>query len=146
MIKNANEILEELNENLEFKFRNNYTGLILFGSYAKNTQTKKSDLDILITFKSLPKTRLQKIELAEDILNKLEDKHKIAINPIMKEEDKLKMNFLIADISEYAKIITDKNDKIKKIFEKTKNEYKKGHIKKITSGDHYRLYVKNVEI
>lgn len=47
-----NSLLKELNNSLENKFKDNFTGLVLFGSYAKNKQNSSSYIDILLTFKN----------------------------------------------------------------------------------------------
>ena len=104
-----NKLLDELVFELESKFKENFTGMILFGSYAKGTQNKNSDLDIIITFKKLPENRLERMKLVENIINKIEDKYKIAINPIISNENKLEKTYLMIDIAEYAKILLDKN-------------------------------------
>lgn len=52
-----NKILNELKNSLKSKFKDNFTGLILFGSYAIGKKKKNRDLDIMILFNKLPKNR-----------------------------------------------------------------------------------------
>lgn len=138
-----NKILKEIKKQLEKQLKNNFTGLVLYGSYAKNKQTPKSDIDILITFKHLPPTQTRRYKLVENIIDPLEDKYKVQINPIIKEEEKITKSYLMCDIAEYGKIIEDKNKKIKKFFQSIKNDYKKGFIKKIIKSDYYVLQIQN---
>jgi predicted nucleotidyltransferase len=135
------KILNELGNNLENKFGDNFTGLVLFGSYARGTYKKNSDIDILIAFKELPEDRLLRLKMVEEILNILEDKYKIPINPIIINQENIQKTYLMADIADYAKIIIDKEDKIKNLFDNIKNDYNKGLIKKRNVGDHYMLWM-----
>lgn len=140
----VDKLLKELIVELELQFQDNFTGLVLFGSYAKGTQTQNSDVDILLTFRKLPKSRLERIELIEILLNKLEKKYKLPINPIIKEKSELELNFLFADIADYAKIIVDKTGEINKFMKEILLKYESGLIKKIISGNNYRIYIENV--
>lgn len=143
-MKNISQLLKTLQNFLENNFKNNFTGLVLFGSYAKGTQNPTSDIDILITFKKLPKSRIERIELVEDLLNDLEDKYQIEINPIICEEKNLNKSFLMLDIAEYAKILVDKNKKITQLFSQIKKDYDKGFVRKISRGEYYVLNIENV--
>ncbi len=136
-----NKLLKELELELENQFKDNFTGLVLFGSYAKGTQTKYSDIDILLTFKKLPKERLERQSLIMEILEPFEEKIHKTISFICLNEDNLKKTFLMADISEYAKIIKDDSGEIKKLFCSLKEDYKKGLIKKNYKRDHYSIWM-----
>ncbi|GAB4220700.1 MAG: hypothetical protein Kow00102_09470 [Spirochaetota bacterium] len=46
IMEHGDAIIERLNQ--FFKSRNNVEKVLLFGSYARNTQTKRSDIDIII--------------------------------------------------------------------------------------------------
>lgn len=134
-----NLILNEFKIYLEDNFKDNFTGLVLFGSYAKNSQNKNSDVDLLITFKKLPKMRSERLDLILEILMQLETKYKIDINPIISQENELEESFLLIDIAEYAKIIIDKNKIITKLFQKIKNNYKQGFYQKLKRENYYVL-------
>lgn len=136
-----NKFLKELINKLELRFENNFTGLILFGSYARGNEKKGSDIDLIITFKKIPKNRLERLRLVEDIIDELESKYKIEINPIISNENKMQKSYLMADIADYSKIIVDKNRKITRLFNSINKDYAKGLIKKKTVGNHYMLWM-----
>jgi len=137
----VNKILYQVQEILNKKFKNNFLGLVLFGSFAKKTQTENSDLDILLIFKELPQNRIKKLDLIIPFISKIETEHNIEINFILKEDKNLKINFLIADIAEYAKIILDKTGTISRLFNEIKKNYELGNIRKILNNDHYMLWI-----
>lgn len=70
-MKNIEEIKKILNKN-KIQFRNNFKvkEIGIFGSYVKSQQTKKSDLDILVEFKS-PIDFFDYLELEEYLTNLL---------------------------------------------------------------------------
>ena len=143
MVVDIDKILKELMSYLENDFKSNFTGLVLFGSYAKGNAKSNSDIDILITFKKLPKTRYERHELLEDFLNKLEDDYNVLINPIIAKDSNLEKSFLLIDIAQYAKILVDKRNKINKIFKDINKGYKEGVFKKIIRNAYYVLKVEN---
>ncbi len=124
-------LLTELVLTLENNFKDNFTGLVLFGSYAKGTQNKTSDVDLLITFKKLPINRENKQEFISDFLLNFQEKYHIEINAKIAEENKINKTILIYEIADYARIIIDKNKKILKLFEEIKKDYESGFVKKI---------------
>lgn len=138
-----NLLIKELIAKLENKFGNNFTGLVLFGSYAKYTENKNSDIDFLISFKKLPKSPIEKFTLIREIIMEIEDKYDVNLSPISIKEDNVKSSPLIIDIAEYAKVIVDKNKKINKLFSLIKKKYANGHYQKILVDDHYMLKIEN---
>ena len=141
---NINSLLEELQESLEKEFKDNFTGLVLFGSYARGTQKPTSDVDLLLTFKNLPKNSYDRSDLFLDILINLEYRYNIDINAIYAEERELSKSPLLVDIALYAKILKDENKRISKLFINIKKDYEKGVYKKIPRKNHYTLYMQNV--
>lgn len=141
---NIDNLLKELQETLDKEFKNNFTGMVLFGSYAKKTQKPNSDLDLILTFKRLPENKIERTELIYDIIDNLEDKYKIEINPITTQENELGKSILLLEICDYAKIIVDKNNKIKKLFKSITDDYKKGFVKKLWYGNKHLLKFENV--
>ena len=138
-MENIDIIIKKIEKKIEKKFNNNFTGLILFGSYARNEQKNTSDVDLIITFKELPSSKFKRLELIYDIIDYFEDKYKIEINPIICEEKELGKSILIIEISDYAKIIVDKNDKIKELFKSIQDDYENGLIKKLWYGNNSHL-------
>lgn len=141
---NINQLLKELISKLETKFQENFTGLVLFGSYAKGTPKANSDIDILLTFKQLPKERYERTKLISDFLLPFEEKHQIKINPIITQESNISKSILLIEIAEYAKIIIDKNEKISKLFQSIQDDYKNGYIKKTFRENYHVLIFEDV--
>lgn len=135
---NINSLLEELQESLEKEFKDNFTGLVLFGSYAKGTQKHTSDVDIIITFKKLPVKRAEKQEFISDFLLPFEEKYHVDINAKISQDNMINKTILFYEIVDYAKILVDKNNKIDRLFKRIKKDYEKGDVKKIYR-DNYHI-------
>lgn len=132
--------LKELRELLEYDFGDNFTGLVLFGSYARGTQKPKSDIDIIITFYKLPVRRVEKQEFISDFLLPLEEKYNININAKVSEDNSLEKTVLFYEIVDYAKIIVDKNNKINRLFNKIRIDYKRGYVEKIQRDNYHVIH------
>ena len=130
---NSTSIVEELRNKLNTI--SSFRGLILFGSYAKNKQKKTSDIDVIITFENLPKSIYQRDLLINDLIMGLEDKYLIEINPILADDNNLGKTPLMLEISDYAKIIEDKNSNIAQLFNSINKDYEEGYVKKIQKKD-----------
>ena len=141
---NINQLLKDLKNTLENEFKDNFTGLILFGSYAKGTQNKKSDVDVIITFKKLPKSRYDRTDLIVDLAIDFESKYQVQLSPILCEDKEFNKSVLITEIADYGKVMVDKSKRISKIFESVKSDFEKGFVKKIVKSDHHVLEFKNV--
>lgn len=87
-------ILETLISKLTEKYIAEMQSIILFGSYAKNTQKKDSDIDILFIVNDLKNKQLR--EDIERECSSFEYSHNIKISPI------------ITDITEFKKMLTAK--------------------------------------
>lgn len=134
--KILNYLVEKLDDLKSFK------GLVLFGSYAKETQNKKSDFDIIISFEKLPHSIIKRDELINDIVLDCENKFKIEINPILADDNSITKTQLTIEIADYAKIIVDKNNTFQKLFDSIKKDYQKGYIKKIQKDNYLVIEVK----
>jgi uncharacterized protein len=81
MKKELDEILTELRKLIPYiNQKYNAASIEVFGSYTKNQQDNKSDLDLLITFSKVP-TLLQFIELK----NFLSDMLRVNVDLVMKD-------------------------------------------------------------
>ncbi len=125
---NIDKLLKELICELETQHKDNFTGLVLFGSYAKGTQTEKSDVDIILTFKKLPKDQYLKSQLVIDTIIHFESKYFIEINPLV--VSKLSEVPLTIEIADYAKVIYDKTKTLKLFFKSILRKFKQGTYKK----------------
>ncbi|MFW5704756.1 MAG: nucleotidyltransferase domain-containing protein [Nanoarchaeota archaeon] len=126
------KLLAQIKSKLEEKYGDDFTGLVLYGSYAKGKQHKYSDLDILVLFKfKVPINMVQRNKLVGDLFDDLEQEHRIAINPIISSDCQIGKTFLTIEIADYAKILVDKNNAITFLFNEIKNDYKEGRLKRI---------------
>ena len=141
---NINYLIEDLKNTLEKEFSDNFTGLVLFGSYAKGTQNKNSDVDLLITFKELPLEKIRRTELIYDLVDGFEDKYKVEINYILTCESEIGKSVLMVEIADYAKIIIDKNKILTNLFKSIEEDFKKKLVKKLQCGDSHILKFENV--
>lgn len=84
---NIDKLLKELNKNLKKLFGDKLKRCFLFGSYAQQTQTKDSDIDVLVLI-NLPKDRIEKylIKLDEITLD-LSLKYDIVVSLLVKNTD-----------------------------------------------------------
>ena len=81
MKKDLDEIISELRKLLPYiNQKYNAASIEVFGSYVKNQQNSKSDLDLLITFSKVP-TLLEFIELK----NYLSDMLQVNVDLVMKD-------------------------------------------------------------
>lgn len=100
----SKEIYKKINMNKKLLEEFNVSSLSLFGSYAKNQQTEKSDIDFLIFFKSKPETSMFDIVRLENKMKKIFNK-KIHISfPNKKYINKNKAFFKENLINIYGKI------------------------------------------
>ena len=75
-------ILEDFLENLKSKFKDNLIFIVVFGSYAKGTAAKESDIDILIVAKKKPEIT--------SLIREIHAKYGKEIVPILMTQTELK--------------------------------------------------------
>ena len=126
------EVIKEYYKLILEYFGDDLISLVVFGSVARGTARKDSDVDMLIIVsRELPKSRLKRSLLLskledklDDLLNRLLDKgYAITFSPILKTVDEAK-NFspLYLDMIYDAIIIYDKNRFFQKILNKLSNK------------------------
>ena len=134
-------ILNQLVKELRNIFGENFSGLVLFGSYAKDRARKDSDLDILIL---LEKQVKEPLNLIIDTFIEIEYKFRIDISPIFLYEENLVKSILLFELQDYAKILFDKNNSLHKIFNEIKMDYEIGNVEKILRKNYHIIQFKNV--
>jgi predicted nucleotidyltransferase len=126
--KMLNKVLNGFLEKCREKFKDDLISIILFGSYARGTATKYSDIDLLIIAKNLPKRRIDRYKIIKDIDLEFLKKYYITLSPILIEPEELStksINPLIYGILTGHKIIYDKNNFWKNYLERIKPIIKK---------------------
>ncbi len=118
------KIVEDIKNEAVKLFEENLKALILFGSVARNTAHKNSDIDLLFVFEKLPTKRYERtkliVKLEEKIDSQLSNMRKegqaTCISPVIKSiEEASYLCPLYLDLLEDAIILFDKD----KNFEKT---------------------------
>lgn len=134
-----NELIEELNKN----FKDNFTGLVLFGSYAKGKATDYSDIDLLLTFKKFSCRYVERFDLILPILINIEKKYKIQLNPVIKQLNELTISFLLSEIFLSGIVHLDKTKDLLNFKSRLDKAIDSGLVKKIGVGENYKLLIEN---
>ena len=115
---NKNKELKLITDEIISKIKNKVMSVAIFGSYAKNTQTKKSDIDLFILAKkSFDTTRL---------VRNIHAKYGKEISPIVMTEKQLKNQKnkpIIKEIVKYHIILTGFENFINLMFENEAQGY-----------------------
>jgi len=108
----------------------------IFGSFARDTATCESDIDILIVADNLPQGRIKRIIEFETVEENLMRKHKdILFSPIIKTPQEVRMGSpLFWDMTEHIIILYDCNDFFKDFLQSVAERLKKNRARKITKG------------
>lgn len=108
----------------------------IFGSFARDTATCESDIDILIVADNLPQGRIKRIIEFETVEENLMRKHKdILFSPIIKTPQEVRMGSpLFWDMTEHIIILYDRNDFFKDFLQSVAERLKKNRARKITKG------------
>ena len=136
---NQDNIKKAVNEFVEgciSRFGQDLVSVILFGSVARRTAKKYSDIDILVVIDELPKRRLDREEVVADIILGVLKKYHIRISPMLLESTELStknLNPLIYGILTGYTVLYDPQNfwskfltKIKPIILKNKPVYIEG--------------------
>ncbi len=91
-MQNPDNIKKAVNEFVECcksRFSQNLVSVILFGSVARGTAQKYSDVDILVIIDELPKRRLDREDIVIDLILDILKKYHIRISPMLLESTEL---------------------------------------------------------
>jgi len=124
-------IVERLVKELLELFGERLISVVVFGSVARGTARKDSDLDILIVVEDLPKSRFDRLALylkAEEKVIPLLDElltegYAISITPVLKARDEAeRISPLYLDMTEDAIIVYDKDAFFERILLRLKEK------------------------
>ncbi len=110
-------------------FKDKLVSLVLYGSYARGDPKPESDIDLLIVLRTLPEDRIKLHKLIDRVEENLKELYlsleeigyKPILSPIILDEDTAsRIRPLYLDIVFDAKILFDKDDFIKNVFERLK--------------------------
>ena len=91
---NVDQMLDEFMEKCRNKFGNKLISIVLFGSYAKGTYVKYSDVDLLVVAEGLPENRIARHKILNEVKLEFIYKYHIRISPIFIEPDDLSVEHI----------------------------------------------------
>lgn len=154
-LKNIKEpyksLLEKLLKLLSAKLGDNLISVVVYGSVARKTARKDSDIDLLIIADSLPKGRMKRQELflevekpLEPAINKLwNEGFYVDFSPIiLSVEEALKIRPIYLDMVEDAIILYDKNGLFNRILNRLRKRLKELGAKRIWVSDKWYWILK----
>lgn len=123
MQSKIDKIISEFVKECKKRFGKRLVSIILFGSHARGTATKYSDIDLLIIARKLSKRKIDRYDIIFDILLDFTKKYHVAISPILLEPEEFStqnITPLVYGILTGQKILYDKNNFWKKYLAKIK--------------------------
>lgn len=136
-------VVEKLLLALKGKFGDRLVSLIVYGSVARGEVREDSDIDLLIVVDGLPRGRLKRQELFEEVERELEVEMNelwskgfhVALSPIMKTpEEARRLSPLYLDMVEDAIIVYDKGDFFKGVLDRLREKLKEYGAKRVRMG------------
>ncbi|MCS7135288.1 MAG: nucleotidyltransferase domain-containing protein [Candidatus Aenigmarchaeota archaeon] len=117
------KVLSEFVKACKKKFGNKLVSIVLFGSHARKTARKTSDVDLLVIVEDLPENFWERDRIAEEISWKFFKEDDIYLEIVLSTKKDIKnaakhFNPIFLGILTGYKIIYDKNDFFEKILKK----------------------------
>ena len=124
-------VIERLLNELLKVFRDDLISVVVYGSVARGTARKDSDIDVLIVVEELPRSRFERLSMymkAEEnldpLLNELLNRgYAVTISPILKtKREAERISPLYLDMVEDAIIVYDKNGFFEEILKRLRGK------------------------
>ena len=124
-------VIERLLNELLKVFRDDLVSVVVYGSVARGTARKDSDIDVLIVVEELPRSRFERLSMymkAEEnldpLLNELLNRgYAVTISPILKtKREAERISPLYLDMVEDAIIVYDKNGFFEEILKRLRGK------------------------
>ncbi len=124
-------VIERLLNELLKVFRDDLVSVVVYGSVARGTARKDSDIDVLIVVEELPRSRFERLSMymkAEEnldpLLNELLNRgYAVTISPILKtKREAERISPLYLDMVEDAIIVYDKNGFFEEILKRLRDK------------------------
>ena len=124
-------VIERLLNELLKVFRDDLISVVVYGSVARGTARKDSDIDVLIVVEELPRSRFERLSIymkAEEnldpLLNELLNRgYAVTISPILKtKREAERISPLYLDMVEDAIIVYDKNGFFEEILKRLRGK------------------------
>ncbi|MEM4177649.1 MAG: nucleotidyltransferase domain-containing protein [Nitrososphaeria archaeon] len=132
-------------------FGDQLISLVLFGSYARGEPRPESDIDLLIVLRTLPLERIELHKLIDKVEENLKELYsgllaigyKPVLSPIVLDVDTAsRIRPLYLDIVFDAKILFDKSDFIKNVFERLRKRLETLHAERKRLGKLWYVVLK----
>jgi len=124
-------VIERLLNELLKVFRDDLISVVVYGSVARGTARRDSDIDVLIVVKELPRSRFERLsiymkaeEKLDPLLNELLNRgYAVTISPILKtKREAERISPLYLDMVEDAIIVYDKNGFFEEILKRLRDK------------------------
>ena len=124
-------VIERLLNELLKVFRDDLISVVVYGSVARGTARRDSDIDVLIVVEELPRSRFERLSIymkAEEnldpLLNELLNRgYAVTISPILKtKREAERISPLYLDMVEDAIIVYDKNGFFEEILKRLRDK------------------------
>lgn len=86
---NIKKAINDFVEGCKSRFGQNLVSVVLFGSVARGTAKKYSDIDLVLVIDGLPRRRLDREDIVMDIILDVLKKYHIRISPVLLESTEL---------------------------------------------------------
>ncbi len=137
-ITHYEQILNKFKQEIFAKFKDDLISLVLFGSVARGTARKDSDIDILIILKDAPDSYYERLKSVVDIELRLRDIEQMmpVFSSIILSLDEAKQNrHIFLDMIDGSIILYDTNNFFKNRLSELKNRLVQLGSKKVTLDD-----------
>jgi predicted nucleotidyltransferase len=155
MKKEYTKLVQKIFQKTKEYYKEDLISFVVFGSYAKDTLSPYSDIDILIITKKQPKSRPKRIinfinnveKKLEKYIEKLRKKNIfVEISPIIKTQEEVEYgSFLFLDMIQDSIILYDKDNFFKEYLDSLDKKLKEYGSKKVfKKGGYYWIIKENV--
>jgi predicted nucleotidyltransferase len=155
MKKEYTKLVQKVFQKAKEYYKEDLISFVVFGSYAKDTLSPNSDIDILIITKKQPKSRTKRIinfinnveKKLEKYIESLRKKNIfVEISPIIKTQEEVEYgSFLFLDMIQDSIILYDRDNFFKEYLDSLDKKLKEYGSKKVfKKGGYYWIIKENV--
>jgi len=142
--KNKQKAIDKFIKKLEERFGERLVSVVLFGSVARGSTRKESDIDLLLVIRNLPSDMWERDKLVEDITMDIlhtfhEDICPILVDPKSLEKGMRIQNPLFYGMMLGYKVLYDRNNFFKRSLDILKWEIKKSDPMYVEGGKIWKL-------
>ncbi|MGQ9514061.1 MAG: nucleotidyltransferase domain-containing protein [Thermoproteota archaeon] len=146
------DILSNLLQTFRKRLEDKLVSFVIYGSVARGDARKDSDIDMLIIAEGLPKGRLQRNRLFEEIESNIEEPieklfnkgYSIDFSPILKTpEEAVRLSPLYLDMVEDAIILYDKDRFFEKVLARLQKRLRELGARRVRMGNKWYWILKD---